>query len=173
MKRSDNKILRYSLLLATAVLSLTVHAQTHGDYLMLQTGASYPNGLEATLAYEHETRYHSGWEYFASYYLKYAKDPVAGHVTSKSFWQDYNTWNVGVAYKPCVTRGRNHHGNVRIGISGGSDLHHAIGMAHVGYEHTYTLYNGWAFYFQVREDVGIRLRDTFRTGAYIGLKIPL
>ena len=67
MKRSDNKILRYSLLLATAVLSLTVHAQTHGDYLMLQTGASYPNGLEATLAYEHETRYHSGWEYFASY----------------------------------------------------------------------------------------------------------
>lgn len=155
------------------MLSLTVHAQTHGDYLMMQAGASYPKGLEGTLAYEHETQYHSAWEYFASYYIKYDKDPEAGHITKQSFWHNYNTWNVGIVFKPCVTRGRNHHGNARIGISAGSDLNHAIGMGHVGYEHTYNLYNGWAFYFQVKEDIGIRLKDTFRTGAYIGLKIPL
>jgi len=167
----------YILVLVLTVVLTAVSgkalAQTHGDHAMLQVGASYPNGLETTVGYEHETEYHSAWEYFASYYIKYDKDPLAGHITSDTFWHNYNTWNVGFAYKPCVTRGRNHHGNLRLGVSGGSDLDHAIGMAHIGYEHTYNLYNGWAVFFQVKEDVGIRMKDTFRTGAYIGVKIPL
>ena len=86
--------------------------------LMLGCGALYERGFDATVAYEHETKYHHALEYFATGYLKYRDDPAAGHVTEKSFWDSYNTWHVGIAYKPCVSRGRNHHGNARLGVSG-------------------------------------------------------
>ena len=46
-----------------------------------------------------------------------------------------SNWHLGIVYKPCVNRGRNHHGNVRIGASGGSDLHDFVGGVHLGYEH--------------------------------------
>ena len=52
-----------------------------------------------------------------TYYVKYKEDPTVGHITSDSFWHNYNTWDVGIAYKPCVARGRNHHGNLRFGVS--------------------------------------------------------
>jgi hypothetical protein len=112
-------------------------------------------------------------EYFANYYIQYETDPEAGYVTKKSFWHSYNIWNVGLAYKPCVTRGRNHHGNIRIGVSGGSDLHKFVGVGSLGYEHTFNLYNGWSVFFQVKEDVTMRGKDLFRTGGAIGVKIPL
>lgn len=120
----------------------TLHAQSHGNHIMVGVGGSYPRGVEATIAYEHETEYHSAWEYFATGYLKYEEDPEAGHITNESFWHSYNTWTVGAAYKPCVSRGRNHHGNFRIGVSVGSDLDKVISAGHLGYEHTYNLYNG-------------------------------
>ena len=101
------------------LLTASAFAQSHGNHIMVGVGGSYPQGVEATLAYEHETEYHNAWEYFATAYLKYKKDEEAGHVTSDSFWHNYNTWTVGAAYKPCVTRGRNHHGSVRIGVSCG------------------------------------------------------
>ena len=151
----------------------SLRAQSHGNHVMVGIGGSYPRGLDATITYEHETEYHSAWEYFMAGYLKYETDPQAGHITNKSFWQSYNTWTVGAAYKPCVARGRNHHGNVRIGVSCGSDLHKVIGAGHVGYEHTFNLYDGWSVFFQVKEDVVIRGKDTFRTGVSVGVKIPL
>lgn len=163
----------------TAILAVafffagTVHAQSHGNHLMLDIGASYPRGLETAIAYEHETDYHNAWEYFATAYLKYEKDPTVGHITSETFWHSYNTWAVGAAYKPCVSRGRNHHGNFRLGASVGSDLDKVISAGHIGYEHTYNLYYGWSVFFQIKEDILIRGKDTFRTGATIGVKIPL
>ena len=90
-----------------------------------------------------------------------------------SFWHNYNTWDVGIGYKPCVTRGRNHHGNFRIGAAVGSDLNRFIGIATAGYEHTYNLYNGWSVFWQVKEDVVLHGQDRFRTGGTIGIKIPL
>jgi len=83
------------------------------------------------------------------------------------------SWHVGIAYKPCVARGRNHHGNARIGVSGGSDTNEFVGGIHVGYEHTYALKGGWCLFFQVKEDVVIRGEDLFRTGIAIGVKVPL
>lgn len=150
-----------------------VRAQSHGNHIMLGVGCSYPRGLETVISYEHETEYHNAWEYFATGYLKYEKDPSAGHVTNDSFWHSYNTWTVGIAYKPCVTRGRNNHGSFRIGASCGSDLNKVIGVGHIGYEHTYNLYHGWSVFFQVKEDVVIRGKDTFRTGVFLGVKVPL
>lgn len=174
-----NKVYRQVFFgLALLVLSvcsvLPVRAQgSNQDRLMLSVGALYERGFDATVAWEHETKYHHAWEYFATSYLKYCDDPDAGHVTTKSFWDSYNTWHVGVAYKPCVSRGRNHHGNARLGVSGGSDRHRFVGGIHVGYEHSYALKQGWQLFFQVKEDVIIKGDDLFRTGVAVGVKVPL
>ena len=163
-----------ALLVLSVCSGLPVRAQgSNQDRLMLSVGALYERGFDATVAWEHETKYHHAWEYFATGYLKYCDDPDAGHVTTKSFWDSYNTWHVGVAYKPCVSRGRNHHGNARLGVSGGSDRHRFVGGIHVGYEHSYALKQGWQLFFQVKEDVIIKGDDLFRTGVAVGVKVPL
>ncbi|MDY3936652.1 MAG: hypothetical protein SOZ07_08410 [Prevotella sp.] len=166
------RFIRLSVLCFVGLTATAVKAQSHGSHVMVSVGASYPKGLEATIAYESEMRYHSAMEYFANYYIQYATDPEAGYVTQNSFWHNYNIWNIGVAYKPCVTRGRNHHGNLRIGVSGGSDLNKFVGVGTLGYEHTFNLYNGWSVFFQIKEDVTLHGQDLFRTGGAIGVKIP-
>lgn len=179
LNQNDTEGCRRQNIIALVLLAMLMlfagraHAQANNNHLMLSAGALYERGFDATLAYEHSTQYHNAWEFFGSYYIKYDDDPEAGHITKKSFWHNYNTWLVGICYKPCVSRGRNHHGNFRIGASGGSDLEDFVGAVNVGYEHTYALHGGWEFFFQVREDVVIRGEDLFRTGVSIGLKVPL
>ena len=164
---------RYVLTILCAVVLSRAFAQDNFDYLSLGVGAMYERGFDVTLSYEHSTRYHRSWEYFGVLYLKYEDDPLAGHVTKTSFWKSYNTWQLGVAYKPCVIRGRNHHGNIRLGASGGSDRHKFIGGLHIGFEHSYILKNNWKLFFSVKEDVIIRGKDLCRTGVSIGVKAPL
>lgn len=170
---------RFSLIAAAIALLLFFcgmkgYAQTNNNHLMVSVGALYERGLDASIAYEHGTKYHNAWEYFATYYIQYDDDPEAGHITKKSFWNNYNSWHIGIAYKPCVNRGRNHHGNVRIGASGGSDLHDFVAGIHVGYEHTFALKHGWELFFRVKEDIVIpRSGDLFRTGVALGFKLPL
>lgn len=169
------KCLTLCLLLVSGLLfSQRAAAQMNDNHLMLSVGALYERGLDATLSYEHGTKYHNAWEFFGTYYIKYEIDELAGHYTKQSFWDSYRTWNLGIVYKPCVKRGRNHHGNVRIGASGGSNTHDFLGTFHLGYEHTYSFPKGWEVFFQVREDVVIPDRkDLFRTGISLGFKIPL
>ena len=140
---------------------------------MVAVGASYERGLDATVSFEKELKYHNAWEFFFTGYLQWDDDPLAGHVTKDSFWNSYNTWSVGLAYKPCISRGRNHHGNLRLGVSGGSDLDEFIGVIHVGYEHSYALKGGWELFWQLKEDVAICAKDLWRTGGAVGVKIPL
>ncbi|MDD5862623.1 MAG: hypothetical protein PUD15_08755 [Prevotella sp.] len=173
MNRYKMNFMAALVLLGGLLMPAGARAQSHGDHVMVGLGASYPRGFEGTLSYEHETDYHSAWEYFGTYYIKYKKDETVGHITHDSFWNNYRTWNIGIAYKPCVTRGRNHHGSLRIGVSGGSDFDHAIGTATLGYEHTYNLYNGWSLFWQIKEDVVIRGEDRFKTGVTVGVKMPL
>ena len=90
----------------------------------------------------------------------------------RKFWHNYNNWMLGAAYKPCISRGRNHHGNLRIGGSAGSDLDKWLGAINLGYEHTYNLYNGWSVYYQIKEDIVFRGEETFRTGIVLGVKVP-
>lgn len=149
------------------------NAQMNNNHVSLSVGALYERGLDATVSFEHSSRYHNAWEYFFTYYLKYEDDPLAGHITTESFWNSYNTWHLGVAYKPCLTRGRNHHGNARLGVSGGSDSSDFRVGLHVGYEHSYALKSGFELFFLVKEDVVIKGKDLFRTGVEIGFKIPL
>lgn len=168
-----DKIKYFVLSLMLLSVPVFCQAQANNNHLMLSAGAMYERGLDATLAYEHGGRYHNAWEYFVTYYIKYDEDPNAGHITKKSFWHNYNSWHVGIAYKPCTDRGRNHHGNVRIGASAGSDMDRFVGGVHVGYEHSYALKHGFELFFQVREDVIIRGEDLFRTGISVGVKLPL
>lgn len=168
-----NRHVRVLAVTLFSLLCLSLQAQTNDNHLMLSAGALYERGLDATLAWEHGTKYHNTWEYFFSVYIKYDEDPVAGHITKDSFWNSYRTWHVGAAYKPCVSRGRNHHGNMRIGVSAGSDSHDFRGAVHVGYEHSYALKGGWELFFQVKEDIVIEGKDLFRTGVSLGVKMPM
>lgn len=173
-------IVRFKALLLSLMLcpvALGVSAQSRSNRIMAGVGAQYPRGLEATIGWEHETRNHNAWEYFAETYLKYEDDPDVGHITRQSFWNSYNTWGVGVAYKPCVIRGgvrhgRNQYGSLRLGSSLGSDTHEVVGWVNLGYEHNFALRHGWQFYWQVRGDICINGKDFLKAGVAIGVKIP-
>ena len=102
-------------------VSVSSFAQSHSDRISVGAGALYQRGLDATISWEHETRYHNAWEYFINGYIKWDECASCGHVCPESFWNNYRTWGVGAAYKPCVARGRNNYGNLRIGASAGSD----------------------------------------------------
>ena len=172
--RPKSFLVALCILLALFFVTSNLHAQSsNNNHLLMSVGALHERGFDATIAYEHEARYHHAWEYFATYYVKYEEDPSVGHVTPDSFWHSYNTWHIGIVYKPCISRGRNRHGNVRIGASGGSDLNQFRGGIHIGYEHSYALTHRWELFFQVKEDVIIQGEDLFRTGIVGGVKIPL
>ena len=110
----------FAIIAILGSISLSSFAQSHSDRITFGMGLLYERGLDATLAWEHETKYHNAWEYFVNGYLKWDECESCGHVCPESFWKNYRTWGVGVAYKPCVWRGRNNHGNLRIGASAGS-----------------------------------------------------
>lgn len=159
--------------MALTVIFTSTFATDRGSRVGLSTSLLYERGWDATLFVEHETRHHNAWEYFAAAYLKWEECASCGHICPESFWHNYNTWNVGIAYKPAVCRARNNTGNLRLGASVGSDLHDVIGGVHVGYEHSYSLRHGSALFWQVKEDVMIGGQDLFRTGFSIGFKIPI
>ena len=162
------------LFLSMTLLSLAhVWATDKGTRAGLNAGVFYERGLDATVSVEHETKYHNVWEYFATAYLKWDECESCGHICRESLWHNYNTWSVGVAYKPLVFRSRNTNGRMRFGVGVGSDTHEVISQLQVGYEHDYVLKNGPILYWQVREDVVINGRDLFRTGVAIGIKFPL
>ena len=97
------------LTIACMCLAVGAYAQRGSGRLSLGAGLLYKNGLDVTLAYEHEMNYRHAWEFFANGYLQWAECESCKHVCPKSFWQNYRTYGFGVAYKPCVTRGRNHY----------------------------------------------------------------
>ena len=93
------------LTIACMCLAVGAYAQRGSGRLSLGAGLLYKNGLDVTLAYEHEMNYRHAWEFFANGYLQWAECESCKHVCPKSFWRNYRTYSFGVAYKPCVTRG--------------------------------------------------------------------
>ena len=160
-------------LLAALATVIATNAQSNTDRIGLGVGALYERGLDLTLSYEHETKYHNAWEYFGNVYLKWDDCESCDHVCPESFWNNYRSYGFGIAYKPCVARGRNHHGNLRIGVSAGSDTDKFLGGAHLGYERNYVLRGGWRLYWQVKTDVMIKGEDLFLTGVVLGVKLPI
>ena len=122
----------FAIIAILGSISLSSFAQSHSDRITFGVGLLYERGLDATLAWEHETK-----------------------------------------YKPCVWRGRNNYGNLRIGASAGSNTDKFLGGIHVGYEHNYALRHGWVLYWQAKCDLMLPDRkDLFRTGVTLGFKIP-
>ena len=152
--RARNRLLALAVALFT--LSVTASAQRNTGRLSLGTGLLYRNGMDVTLAYEHEMNYHNAWEFFANGYLQWKDCETCGHVCPD-----------------CVVRGRNHYGNLRIGASGGSDTKKFLAGLHFGYEHNYVLRSGWVFFWQVKGDVMIKGADLLRAGVGLGVKLPI
>lgn len=163
----------FIIALAAVGLVSSVHAEDRTTRVNVSSGLLYERGWDATVSVERETRYHNVWEYFGNVYLKWEDCPSCQHICPESFWKSYNTWNLGVAYKPSVYRSRNTTGRLRLGASLGSDTHDVIGGIHVGYEHDYRLNNGMTLFWRVKTDAVINGKDLFRTGAEIGFKLPV
>lgn len=147
-------------------------SQRNSNRISFGVGALYERGLDATLSYEREVNNHNLWEVFANAYLKWDKCSVCNHVCPESFWNNYQTFEVGAAYKYCIIRRKNHFGNVRIGVGLGTDTEHFVGGLHLGYEHNYALRKGWYLYWQARTELMLKGQDLFRTGLSIGIKFP-
>lgn len=160
-------------LFASCVCVVAAHAQNNSNRISIGAGCLYENGLDLTLSYEHEMRHHTSWEFFANGYLKWDECSSCKHICPESFWKNYRSYCFGVAYKPCITRGRNNFGNVRIGASAGSDTNRFLGGIHLGYEHNYALNSGWMLFWQVKTDLMIKGEDLFRTGIVLGFKLPV
>lgn len=151
--------------------TVTAFAQRNDNRISLGVGCLYERGLNLTVAYEHETQYHNAWEYFVGGYIKWDECKSCDHVCPDSFWKNYRSYSFGFAYKPCVNRSRNHHGNLRLGASAGSDTDRFLGGIHLGYEHNYAMRDGWKIFWQVKTDLMIKGDDLFRTGIVLGVKL--
>ena len=159
--------MRRTLIISVLTLAaVTASAQSHSDRIGLGAGLLYEPAAQASLFWEHETRYHNAWEVFATGYLKYDRN-------CDNLLDGYKTWGVGFAVKPCVYRARNSYGCVRIGASAGSDTDKFVAGVHLGYEHNYALRHGWRVYWRAGVDVMLPRRDDlFRSGVSLGVKLP-
>lgn len=166
-------IIKTILAVIVTVVSVESKAQTFSNHIGLGVGALYENGFDVTFSVEHETKHHNAWEYFFNAYVKYADDERVGHITKESFWKNYRTWGFGVAYKPCVYRGKNNYGSLRFGGSLGSDTEEVVGWVNAGYQHNFVLYNGIRLFCQVKTDIAINGLDLFRTGVSMGISLPI
>ena len=62
--RTRNRLL--ALTVAVFALSVSAQAQRNTGRLSLGAGLLYRNGMDVTLAYEHETNYRNAWEFCAN-----------------------------------------------------------------------------------------------------------
>lgn len=81
-------------LMMVLCISVSSFAQSHSDRISVGVGALYQRGLDATISWEHETRYHNAWEYFVNGYIKWDECASCGHVCPESFWNNYRTWGI-------------------------------------------------------------------------------
>ena len=71
------------LTIACMCLAVGAYAQRGSGRLSLGAGLLYKNGLDVTLAYEHEMNYRHAWEFFANGYLQWAECESCKHVRSE------------------------------------------------------------------------------------------
>ena len=66
----------FAIIAILGSISLSSFAQSHSDRITFGVGLLYERGLDATLAWEHETKYHNAWEYFVNGYLKWDEEEL-------------------------------------------------------------------------------------------------
>ena len=55
------KLFLFAIMMACTVSSAFAQMSSNVNHLNFAVGALYERGLDATLSYEHETRYHHAW----------------------------------------------------------------------------------------------------------------
>ena len=157
---------RFLMIAVVLLTTVMAKAQDNSNRIGVGLGAFYRPAASATLFWEHETRYHNAWEFFATGSLKLDDLEDLG--------ANYRCWGVGAAWKPCVFRARNRYGSARIGVSLGAAPTDFLAGIHAGWQHSYALRKGWQFYWQAGVDVMLPRRDDlFRVGAGVGIKMPV
>lgn len=82
------------LIITCVCVAASANAQQGSGRLSLGTGLLYKNGMDITLAYEHEMNYRHAWEFFANGYLKWTECKSCGHICPESFWRNALTVSV-------------------------------------------------------------------------------
>ena len=165
------KLLMVAVLLMTAVMA---KAQDNTNRIGVGLGGYYRPAASMTLFWEHETRYHNAWEFFAEGRVLFHGDLSQLSQVSQIWDSAGKQWGVGAAWKPCVYRARNRYGSARIGVSLGAAPTDFLAGIHAGWQHSYALRKGWQFYWQAGVDLMIPKRyDLFSVGAGIGFKMPV
>lgn len=85
------------ILVVALTMGTTAWADDRDGRVQIGTGLLYKNGMDLTIGYEYETKYHNAWEFFGNAYLKWDECASCGHVCPQSFWNNYRTWGLGVA----------------------------------------------------------------------------
>ena len=156
------------VIITCVCIAASANAQQGSGRLSLGTGLLYKNGMDITLAYEHEMNYRHMWEFFVNGYLQWAECASCGHICPESFWRNYRSLG-----ERQLCHESHHYGSLRIGASAGSDMNKFLGGLHFGYEHNYVLRAGWTLYWQVKSDVMIKGADVLRAGVVLGVKLPI
>ncbi len=159
--------MRRILMIAVVLLSTVLaRAQDNSNRIGVGVGAFYRPAASASLFWEHETRYHNAWEFFAAGSLKL--DNI------EDLEANYRCWGVVAAWQPCGFRARHRYGSARIGVSLGAAPTDFLAGIHAGWQHSYALRRGWQFYWNAGVDVMLPRRDDlFRFGAGVGIKMPV
>ena len=101
------------LMLACMCVFMNASAQRNSGRLSLGVGLLYENGMDVTLAYEHEMNYRHAWEFFANGYLKWTECKSCGHICPESFWRNYRgAWTQPLRQLAYRSFGRERHEQV-------------------------------------------------------------
>lgn len=145
-----------------------------GDgHLGLQAGVLYPRIFNVTLSYDKETRYHNAWEYYLDYSTQWNDCKTCGKVCKESFWKSRYAFGGGIAYKPAANRGKNHVGRARIGLDLGTNTRDFAMGVEIGYEHVWAFRSGVQLVFQQKNEVTFWGKPLFKSGALLGVRIPI
>lgn len=156
--------------LITLILSLAFiipgYAGDGDTHFTANVGMMAPYTIDATLGYEHPI----GFGHAIEGYLEggnHWQKPICHR-----FWKGY-FWDGGAAYKHRVARFKN--GNLRVlgGVDCGMVGQRIFFGIEAGIEYNYVLSNNWVLNIKGRTCVNFLNGDKFRTGIFIGLKIPL
>ena len=146
----------------------------NGDvHLGIQSGLSYPRILDFKLMVTKETRYHDAYEFFAEYFTQWNDCNLCGKVCKETFWKSRYALSVGGAYKPCVKRGRNSFGRLRVGADLGTNTRHFMLGVELGYEHVWTLRSGVQIVFEQKNEFNFWAKPTFINGFTAGVRLPI
>ena len=66
------------VIITCVCIAASANAQQGSGRLSLGTGLLYKNGMDITLAYEHEMNYRHMWEFFVNGYLQWAECASCG-----------------------------------------------------------------------------------------------